>query len=400
MVTLALAGLAFALPSIDDPLKTGSKSPDDAALIIGIEDYTKLPDVPFARRDAEAFKDWAVYTKGILPSRIRMLNQDAVRELILGAAEDLGSSVRQGGTLWIYYAGHGAADPKTGERMLVGADAQSDERVFQARGVRLQELERLGSAGGGDIAMVIDACYSGVGRGGEDLVAGKRFVVPAYSRVVENNIMEWNAAGPDELSGPLQAAQHGAFTYFAVGALRGWADGELDGTRDGKVSTEEAHQYVQGMLAAAQLTSQHPHLQAPSQGLTLIESVGLETGPTADLLLTRAPEPAPAVTSAIASVTKAKKQGSRWVLVGPGIAGLAGGATLLTIGQFVLRPNLERDTINHDATPDAKSASAVNIAIGAGWGLAALGLGLTTAGVLIRVQPQSTGGNLSFEGSF
>lgn len=46
--------------------------------------------------------------------------------------------------------------------------------------------------------------------------------------------------------------------YFAIGALRGWADGELTNVRDGKVTAEEAQAYVSRALRALQIRDQQP----------------------------------------------------------------------------------------------------------------------------------------------
>lgn len=57
----------------------------------------------------------------------------------------------------------------------------------------------------------------------------------------------------------LERVRHGAFTYFAVGALRGWADGELSGQRDGQVTGAEAAAYVERALRSAGVRDQRPN---------------------------------------------------------------------------------------------------------------------------------------------
>ena len=52
---LGLSGPApAATPTVDVPLRSGASSPRDAAVVIGIEDYAFLPDVPHAASDANA----------------------------------------------------------------------------------------------------------------------------------------------------------------------------------------------------------------------------------------------------------------------------------------------------------------------------------------------------------
>ncbi|MBW1879829.1 MAG: caspase family protein [Deltaproteobacteria bacterium] len=278
LVLASIAALAqgAGLPNLDTPLKTGAQAPADAAVVVGIEDYVFVADVPFAQRDARAFYDFLVYTRGIPGSRVRLFEGGVGREQIIEALGQAAAEVGDGGTLWVYFAGHGAADTSTGERMLLGDDVRQDPTAFGTRAVRLSEIRDI--AADKDLMLILDACYNGMGRSGEELVAGKRFVVPTWASQPSPGRVEWTAAAPDELSGPLDAARHGAFTYFAIGALRGWADGELDGTRDGKVTAEEADLYVRQALRTVQVSTQTPVLTA-SDLSSVVLSHGTEAAP-------------------------------------------------------------------------------------------------------------------------
>jgi len=285
---------ASALPDVDRPVKTGARAEGDVGLVVGIEDYFMLPDVPHASRDADAVERFLVYTRGLPAHRVRRLGKGANREQILAAVSDLAEQVGDDGVFWLYFAGHGAADPETGERVLLGADAQADMATFQARAVRLGELEAAmgGSAQG---MLILDTCYSGRGRGGSDLVDGKRFAVPSYaSSDSQGQVVTWTAAGPGQWSSPLDAASHGAFTYAVLGALRGWADGQRDGVRDGQVTTEEAQLYVTEALAELQVTDQRPTLEGRR-----------------DLVLSTAGEERPALGAVAASVSDTGESGSQ-----------------------------------------------------------------------------------------
>ena len=142
--------------------------------------------------------------------------------------------------------------------MLLGVDAQRDVASFVARSVSLSSLVEM--VGDHRVMLVLDTCYAGKGRGGEDLVEGTRFAVPSYALRHGDQVIEWTAAGPNELSGPLHAVSHGAFTYLAIGAMRGWADGEVDGVRDGQVTATEAQRYVDRSLRVLQIREQTPQL--------------------------------------------------------------------------------------------------------------------------------------------
>ncbi len=69
-----------------------------------------------------------------------------------------------------------------------------------------------------------------------------------------------------------------------MGALRGWADGELDGRRDGSVTAEEAQAYVTRVLRAAQVQGQTPQLLARDAGALVLARGVTEAGPTREAL--------------------------------------------------------------------------------------------------------------------
>jgi hypothetical protein len=137
--------------------------------------------------------------------------------------------------------------------------------------------------------LVVDACYNGGGRTGEGvLTGGRRLVVPNYAAQADVHATEWAATAPQELSAPLTAVSHGAFTYFAVGALRGWADGEVDGSRDGNVTAEEANKYVTRSLRAVQTQGQTPQLSTTDASKLILARGVKELGPgREDLALLR-----------------------------------------------------------------------------------------------------------------
>jgi hypothetical protein len=247
----------LALLSVDERAPTGVRSPDDAAIVIGLEDYAFIQDVPFAQRDAEAFGTWLQYSRGVPSERVEVLTHGS-NEHIRAAVAKTGASAGEGGIVWVYFAGHGAASPTTRERLLLGDDVRPDEAGFESRGIEVKEVEHLAEASGARVMLILDTCFAGVGRDGSELLAGKRFAVPVYAASSTDRLAQWTATGPNQLSGPLPATRHGAFTYYVVGALRGWADGEIDGVPDGSVTAREAEAYVSRALREAGISDQQP----------------------------------------------------------------------------------------------------------------------------------------------
>lgn len=281
----SFAVASAAVPDVDVPLRTGAQAPADAAVVVGIEDYAFLADVPSAGRDARALYHFLVYTRGVPPEKVQLLT-GGNREQVLDAVARAKGQLQPGGTLWITYAGHGATNPDDGSPLLVGDDAKTDPSVFVARSVKVKELPK-------DAVLLLDTCWAGKGRDGADLVPGTRFAVPAFATAPTAGAMV-TAAQPSQLSEPYPAADHGLFSYFFAGAVRGWADGELDGAPDGAVTLKEAHAFVGRAIATVHPAGQQPTFAG--QDRVLVSAPGkLEPAPDlAALPKVGAPRPGPA----------------------------------------------------------------------------------------------------------
>jgi len=264
--------------SITERLVTGVQSTDDYGVVIGLESYPFLNgmDVAYAHRDAEAFRSLLIYTFGSPPDRVELL-RDGSRSKIEKALAAAGERTGQDGTVWVYFSGHGAASSDDDERLLLGDAVRQDPTLFEEEAVRLDTVQALAGAGGARVIVVVDACYTGVGRDGEPLAPGAKYV-PHSVLETRKGAMVWTGASSNEVANPLHPARHSAFTYFAVGALRGWADGELNGKRDGRVSAAEANQYVTRALQSAGMRAQTPAFSGEAS-FELIRSKKLESGP-------------------------------------------------------------------------------------------------------------------------
>lgn len=272
---LLLASLAMALPPVDSPLRLSGSGSADAAVVIGIEDYAFLPDVPFAERDAWAVSATLSASVGVPRGKVHVLVDNPSREQMLAAVTEAADSIGDDGTVWVYFAGHGAADPASGERILLGVDAQAERDAFASRGISVDAIERAAIAGGADVFLLIDACFTGKGRDGDALVPGARMVIPT-SWSTPSGMTEWSATQPSQWASPLEDAQHGAFTYAVLGAMRGWADGYTDGQPDGVVTTDEAHAYVERTLRDLGVRNQQPSYTGSDR---LLVSGSLEAAP-------------------------------------------------------------------------------------------------------------------------
>ncbi len=261
---LFLGGIVLAgeLPSVDEPLKTQQRVPGEAAVVVGIENYRELLPVNYAERDARAFARFLIDTRGLSSTYVHDL-YGASREDMLEALRQAAQDAGPGGTTWFYYSGHGVADIATGEQLILGEDVPNLPKRFAQRGVSISEIRDAIIPEGGNAIVILDACYGGAGRTGEPLVEGYHYVAARETWQPPSNFLLWTAVKENELAGPLDEARHGAFTFFVLGALRGWADQGSHGDGDGIVTALEASDYVRDALREIQVVAQTPQLQVP-----------------------------------------------------------------------------------------------------------------------------------------
>ena len=244
LAALVLANPAGAaeVPDLTKTHPTGATAPGDAALVVGIETYTWLPSADYARRDALVFNRWLEDYRGV---------QDIVslagptRDELLKAAR-LQADKAAGGVLWIYFSGHGYAAADGGQ-VLVAVDARQTADDIRSKSVTVAELQAIGAASGASqTVLVIDACFNSRDRNGGSLTS-ERLSISARELTSPKKVTTWSAVARNETARPYRPAKHGSFTYFAVGALRGWADGQV-GAPDGKVTLNEAQRFVEAAL--------------------------------------------------------------------------------------------------------------------------------------------------------
>lgn len=203
------------------PPKTGARSSGDAAVVIGIELYTDLPRVPYAERDANLFSALLVRTIGLWEDQVeRLSGRQANREAIHAAVMKQGRRATE--TFWIYFSGHGAPS-QTREALLLGRDAVPEH--LERRGIRQAELiEWARSATRAKrIVIVLDACFLGTTRTGGSLTGGRFGGSSDLVTSVPQRVFVWASTDGNQTAWPLRKVEHGAFTYWAVGALAGWA---------------------------------------------------------------------------------------------------------------------------------------------------------------------------------
>lgn len=210
---------------------------DAVAVILGVERYHSLPDARFAERDAALMRRYAVESLGI---------NDDVEHLYFRSGSDVtGGELRKvfGETGWlarrvtantdlvVYFAGHGAPDAARRAPFLLPFDA--DAAFITETGFALGELyDRVARLPARSITVILDACFSGLTRTGEALVAGTRPIVLSieHPALVRRQMAVITASRDAQGAGDLPEVRHGLLTYWIARGLRGEADSDRDGT--------------------------------------------------------------------------------------------------------------------------------------------------------------------------
>jgi hypothetical protein len=221
--TEAAAQLERDFPALAAPATRTASRPDDFAIVVGIQDYRRVPKADYAEEDAKAVQAQLQALGVPAANTILLTGQDASRADVTKYLEEwLPGVVKPDSHVYFYYSGHGAPDPQTGESYLVPWDG--DPQFLKSTALPLgrvySDLAALPSAGA---VVMLDACFSGAG-GRSVLAPGARPLVNVQTTdSVPDKISVLSASGAREIAGGLDLRRHGLFTYFLLRGLSGEA---------------------------------------------------------------------------------------------------------------------------------------------------------------------------------
>lgn len=203
----------------------------DLALIVGVEHYPDLPPSDYSRGDAELVKRFLL-AMGMREGNIQtLLDEKAGYAGIRKMVETwLPNNAGPDSRVFVYYSGHGAPDPVTGDAYWVPADG--DPNYLKATAYPLKELyARLGALPAREVFVVLDSCFSG--SGGRSLFAkgARPLVAVAASPGLGANMAVLSATRGGQISTSSPEKRHGTLTYHFLKALQ-----------DGKGSFAEAYE--------------------------------------------------------------------------------------------------------------------------------------------------------------
>jgi len=204
------------------------------AIVIGIEKYRQgLPEANFATADARTVTTYLTKVLGYPEENVvTLLNDRALQSDMAKYFEKwLPNNLDPGGTVFVYYSGHGAPNPKTGDAFLVPYDG--DPAFIDETGYSLKRMyAALGKLPAKSIVVALDSCFSGAG--GRSVIAkGTRSISLNLKEqtTLARNMMVLAASSGEQTSSTYDEKGHGLFTYFFLKGIKNEdvvaADGSL-----------------------------------------------------------------------------------------------------------------------------------------------------------------------------
>lgn len=248
-VSAAQSSVSTASFSLDVlPSYRVGEHPNDFALVIGIGKYMDAPEARFSEEDAGLVREHLVALGWPSRNIIALTGALAGRAGISKYLERwLPNNVTENSRMFFYFAGNGAADPKTRRAYLLPWDGDAD--LLEATGYPLVRLyEKLNALKAKETLAVIDAGFAG---------AGPRSAPPKSARtpverpgIVEagdtGDVVALLAASESETAGVLEGKRSGALTHCF---LKGLNDGGLDA--DKIVTIKGLFRYVRSAVGEA-----------------------------------------------------------------------------------------------------------------------------------------------------
>jgi formylglycine-generating enzyme required for sulfatase activity/uncharacterized caspase-like protein len=191
------------------------------AICIGIDQYDNLQPLQYAKRDAEALREFFQGEAGF--DKVYFFAEDAPP-----IATDFGEPMRStpsGGTLrrflrvrfeqkflkpsdnfWFFFAGHGRRERDRDYIMPIDADPGNVEETAIPVSYVTERLRRCGAE---NIILLLDACRNEGARDGQGIGAE-----------LHSGVVTISSCSPSERSYEIAELQHGAFTYTTLEGLR------------------------------------------------------------------------------------------------------------------------------------------------------------------------------------
>jgi hypothetical protein len=235
---------------------------DAIAIIIGIQNYKKIPKSTYSNDDAREFAEYANKVLGVKQKNIKILIDDEAdnAEIYRAFQNWLPVKVKKNKTdIYVFYSGHGL--PSDDGSSLYFLPHGADRDFISKTAINQSEIvAALQATQPNSVTMFIDSCYSGLTRTGDALLASARPVV-IKSRNIDypTNFTVISASSPEQISWSSDELKHGIFSFYLMKGM----EGDADENKDGKITAGEMQSYLADMVTKQAMTmnrKQEPQL--------------------------------------------------------------------------------------------------------------------------------------------
>lgn len=230
-----------------------SARPSALAVVLGVEAYAKIPAATFAAADAKTAARYFEKSLGIPAPRIELLLDGEVTlgqmQRIFGADGWLARRVSPDSEIFVFFAGHGTAEPEKFSPYLLPADADPD--YLRQTAFSLDKMiEMIASLGARRTTLFLDACFSGLSREGVALLDGARPLLIEQAPRVPAGLSVFSAGSGSQIVSSLKEQDHGLFSYYLFKGVAG--DADLD--HDHRILASELKSYLEVAVPRAAQT--------------------------------------------------------------------------------------------------------------------------------------------------
>jgi hypothetical protein len=205
------------------------------AVIFANENYQEEVNVDFALNDGEMFKQYCHKVFGMPEENIHIRRNATLNNMKAEIAwmQQVAKAYKGEARFFLYYAGHGIPDEKSGVSYLLPVDGKA---TMVETGYSLDNFyEALSMMPVKNVTVFMDACFSGSKRGEGMLTSVRGVAVKAKAQTPKGNVVVFSAAQGDETAYPFKEKKHGLFTYFLLKKLK---------DTQGNVSYEDLASYL------------------------------------------------------------------------------------------------------------------------------------------------------------
>ena len=241
-------------PNLNPSKIIAYKNSDSIAIIIGIEKYKHIFECIYCNRDASFFREYAIRALGIESSNIKLLvDNKASRGEILKALKIWLPRIAGEGAkeIYVFFSGHGLASFGGSDLYLLPQNGNS--QLLEDTAISRSELISLiQTVNPKSITMFFDTCYSGQTRNERMLIEKLKpiIIVPDEKEMLLDNLTIFSASEFDQVSGSIEEAQHGIFSYYLMKGL----EGEADGNQDNQITNGELIVYLKTKVSKEAFT--------------------------------------------------------------------------------------------------------------------------------------------------